>query len=186
MFAVASPSDPEEVYLEDIEDVDIYDEEYEGSIDLSTASNASLPPSIRSSYNGVYDGSISSAALQLFRDVVEKLPAGTHYVMFREDRYNYRLVYSDSLEFENGRFTADSASYVRYYTYDSATWSYGEEGRFSLTPGSYVVYSDLGEMYPVLIEGVRHYEFETLLFLFALYLLFNVISKFFSVGGYRI
>ena len=189
-FAEASPSDSD--YLDEVEiplEEDMLDVEYEGSIDdmdVDVATPSDFPV-LYSGYDGVYNGSISSTVLQLFRDTVEKLPPGCHYVMFRESQYAYRLVYSENLEYSDGMFYADSAFYVRYNSdYNNTYWTYGEEGRFSLTPGSYVVYSDLGEVYPVLIGGVRHYEMETLLFLLTVCLLISILHSFFSVGSYRI
>lgn len=77
---------------------------------------------------------------------------------------------------------------MMYVTYDTRDYvlSSGNEGTFSLNTGNYIVYSDIGDIYPVLVEGVKNYEFKALLFLCTMYLLFVIVRSFFNVGGYRI
>lgn len=93
------------------------------------------------------------------------------------------------MTYENGRFAADSAQYVNYYVgnYNNRSQvTSGVEGAFSLSPNGYPVYSDLSELYPVLSEGVKNYEFKTLLFCVVLFLLFTIVRSFFSPGRFKI
>ncbi len=154
--------------------------------DVMTASDAIM---LLSSYSTPYDGTISTTYTSYFAGVIEKLPPSAHYVLFRSDQYNYRLVYSDEMTFQNGRFVADSAQYVNYYVgnYNNRTQvTQGSEGAFSLSPSGYPVYSDIGDLYPALYEGVKGYEFKTLLFCSVLFLLFTVARSFFSPDRFRI
>jgi hypothetical protein len=159
------------------------------SDNVLTASDSDAGIALLSFYSQPYDGSISTTYTTYFRGVVEKLPPASHYVLFRSDQYNYRLIYSDSMTYENGRFAADSAQYVNYYVgnYNNRSQvTSGVEGAFSLSPNGYPVYSDLSELYPVLSEGVKNYEFKALLFCFAFFILFTIAKSFFSSGHYKI
>lgn len=166
-------------------------EQYEdenGDVVLATAStlsSATLSIMPMSSYGEPYDGSMSSSVVQYFKDVVEKLPYNAHYVLFRSDRYRYRLVFSDDLEYTGGVFRSEDAQYIEYYSYDTGTWTQGQEGSFSLTPRSILVYSDLGN-YPVLVEGVKNYEFKALLFCVIVFGLVGLLRPLFSPGRYTI
>lgn len=163
------------------------DTEVPDDFQIATDSDAGI--ALLSSYSQPYDGSISTTYTTYFRGVVEKLSPASHYVLFRSDQYSYRLVYSDSMTYENGRFAADSAQYVNYYVgnYNSRSQvTSGGEGAFSLSPNGYPVYSDLSELYPVLSEGVKDYEFKTLLFCVVLFLLFAVVRSFFSPGRFKV
>lgn len=163
------------------------DTEVPDDFQIATDSDAGI--ALLSSYSQPYDGSISTTYTTYFRGVVEKLPPASHYVLFRSDQYSYRLVYSDSMTYENGRFAADSAQYVNYYVgnYNSRSQvTSGGEGAFSLSPNGYPVYSDLSELYPVLSEGVKDYEFKTLLFCVVLFLLFTIARSFFSPGRFKV
>lgn len=148
----------------------------------STASQAdrvAIAP--MSSYGSPYDGSISSSVLTYFKGMVEKLPPDVHYVLFRSSQYEYRLVYGSGLELSGNRFSGSGMKYITYETRYS-TMSNGNEGNFSLTVGSYLVYSDLGDYYPVLVEGVKSYEFKALLFVAVVALLLVFYKAFFSPG----
>ena len=170
-------------------------EEYYGtSYSLASPSEASPSeivmysdsgPALLSSYNTVYEGGIGTTILSYFQGIVEKLPHDTHYVLFRQDRYYYRLVTSPELTYENGVFSApvDGCEYVLYYSYDS-TVSSGNEGDFSLDVGSYTVYSDLESPYPVLTQGVKNYEFKTLIYGVVVLFLFGVLRDIFKLCGY--
>lgn len=140
---------------------------------------------VMSSYSGVYDGSISTSVLTYFRGMTEKLSPSSHYVLFRQSQYIYRLVYGENLVCNGNRFTGTELMYITYDTRDYVLSS-GNEGSFSLNAGNYIVYSDIGDIYPVLVEGVRNYEFKALLFLCTMYLLFVIVRSFFNVGGYRV
>lgn len=151
----------------------------------ATPSSATYNIQLMSSYSGVYDGSISTSVLTYFRGMTEKLSPSSHYVLFRQSQYIYRLVYGENLVCNGNRFTGTDMMYITYDTRDYVLSS-GNEGSFSLNAGNYIVYSDIGDIYPVLVEGVKNYEFKALLFLCTMYLLFVIVRSFFNVGGYRI
>ena len=161
-------------------------ENEDGDIVLASPSSLATPSIMpMSNYGEPYDGSMSSSVVQYFKDVVEKLPYGVHYVLFRPDRYSYRLVFADDLTYTNGVFRSSDAQYVEYYSYSSSTWTQGSEGSFSLTPQNLLVYSDLGN-YPVLLEGVKNYEFKALLFCVVVFGLITLLRPMFSPGRYSI
>lgn len=151
----------------------------------ASPSSATYNIQVMSSYSGAYDGSISTSVLTYFRGMTEKLSPSSHYVLFRQSQYIYRLVYGENLVCNGNRFTGTDMMYITYDTRDYVLSS-GTEGGFSLNVGSYIVYSDIGDIYPVLVEGVKNYEFKALLFLCTMYLLFVIVRSFFNVGGYRI
>ena len=105
---------------------------------------------------------VGTSNLTLFSGIAEKLPYGTHYVYWRESQYEYCLFYSESLQLSDGLFTApEGGTEVTYTTaagYQSqATYTTTQYDMWSLDPGYYLVYSDLGD-YPTLYErGERDY-----------------------------
>lgn len=117
--------------------------------------------SLYSSHAVPSDFGVGTSNINIFGPVVSKLPYGTHYVYWREGQYEYRLAYGESLEYDGSRFLGDSVEVVTYRTntgYGSqATFVYSAESNFTLSPGSYLVWSDLGH-YPTLYErGVQDY-----------------------------
>lgn len=109
------------------------------------------------------DYGVGTSYLDLFAGAVSKLSYGTHYVYYRENRYQYCLAYSSEMVLSGSVFTAPSATVVTYNTqsgssyYEQPTWSSTTESNYRLDAGDYVVYSDLG-MYPILYDtGVRDY-----------------------------
>lgn len=128
------------------------------------------------------DYGIGTSYLDLFAGAVSKLPYGTHYVYYRESRYEYCLAYSEDLSLDGRVFTAPSATVITYDTQSSsylgqATWTSSFEQSYYLDAGNYVVYSDLG-MYPVLYDrGVVDYAQVTAVILCSFgvfYLLFRL------------
>lgn len=132
--------------------------------------------SLYSSYTP-YDSSISTSVIAYMSDVLPKL-GNVDYVLFRHGQYSYRLVYADQMEYTGGDFSAATAEYVaydsRYYT-----WSSGSEGSFTLRPGNYIVYSNLGA-YPMLDAETVHTKL--LLFLGAVFFLFVIYRSIFHPG----
>ena len=194
-YEVYAPSDSETLdYVPSPVSGEINDSDFETWQDMLASPSEASPSSatyntyniqVMSSYSGVYDGSISTSVLTYFRGMTEKLPPSSHYVLFRQSQYIYRLVYGENLVCNGNRFTGTDMMYITYDTRDYVLSS-GNEGTFSLSAGSYIVYSDIGDIYPVLVEGVKNYEFKALLFLCTMYLLFVIVRSFFNVGGYRI
>lgn len=191
-YEVYAPSDSETLdYVPAPVSGEVNDSDFETWQEMLASPSEASPSSatyniqVMSSYSGVYDGSISTSVLTYFRGMTEKLPPSSHYVLFRQSQYIYRLVYGENLVCNGNRFTGTDMMYITYDTRDYVLSS-GNEGTFSLSAGSYIVYSDIGDIYPVLVEGVKNYEFKTLLFLCTMYLLFVIVRSFFNVGGYRI
>lgn len=153
--------------------------------DLASDSDWSASGSNVTIYNSVvpygnyqpYDSGISTSVLAYMEDVLPKL-GSIHYVLFRSDQYDYRLVYSDSMELQSGLFTSDHAFFVAYNTRYSS-WSTGTEGTFRLNAGNYIVYSDLGD-YPAL-DSVGIY-FWVLIFVAVVFFLFTLYRSLFSAG----
>lgn len=147
--------------------------------------NSVAPASAYPSPNG---GTISTTYLQYFKDMLVKLPYDTQYVFFRVNDYEYRMVYGDAINLSGDVFSGDDLSYIRYYrTNNYSVWKLesGYEGSFRLTTNGYLVYSNVGDLYPSMNGGVYTYAFYACLFVLVLTLLFNVVHAFFFVGRYR-
>lgn len=103
---------------------------------------------------------VGTSNLELFRGVVQKLPYGDHYVYYRESQFDYVLAHSPNLEFVGGSFQSPDIIYVRYNTYYTSggqpTYRITSGSNFSLSPSSYLVYSDLGD-YPSLVGKDVYY-----------------------------
>lgn len=141
-----------------------------------------------SAYPSPNDGTISTTYLQYFKDMLVKLPYDTQYVFFRVNDYEYRMVYGDAINLSGDVFSGDDLSYIRYYRTDYySVWKLesGYEGSFRLTTNGYLVYSNVGDLYPSMNGGVYTYAFYACLFVLVLTLLFNVVHAFFFVGKYR-
>lgn len=99
---------------------------------------------------------VGTSQISIFEGLVSKLPYGVHYVYWRDGQYNYRLAYGEELELTGTMFRADAVSLVTYNSYSSsgtqATYTSSSESNFSLSAGSYMVWSDLGH-YPDLYTG---------------------------------
>ena len=146
--------------------------------------NSVAPASV---YPSPDDGTISTY-LQYFKDMLVKLPHDTQYVFFRVNDYEYRMVYGDAINLSGDVFSGDDLSYIRYYrTNNYSVWKLesGYEGSFRLTTNGYLVYSNVGDLYPSMNGGVYTYAFYACLFVLVLTLLFNVVHAFFFVGRYR-
>ncbi len=128
-----------------------------------------------------YDSSMSSSVVAYYDDVLPKL-GNVHYVLFRSGQYDYRLVYSDDLQYSDGVFSADLVQYVAYNT-RYYTWAQGTEDSFVLDAGSYLVYSDLGD-YPMLSAESVYQWF--LILLGAIYLLFIIYRSMLAPRRMRI
>ena len=147
--------------------------------------NSVAPASV---YPSPDDGTISTTYLQYFKDMLVKLPHDTQYVFFRVNDYEYRMVYGDAINLSGDVFSGDDLSYIRYYrTNNYSVWKLesGYEGSFRLTTNGYLVYSNVGDLYPSMNGGVYTYAVYACLFVLVLTLLFNVVHAFFFVGRYR-
>lgn len=99
-----------------------------------------------------YSGSWNSTVLGYMDRSQDKIPVTCDYVAYRDGQYSYKLVWGD-LSVSGGNISGnivDGVSYTvpnnynNYYTFGHVT-----EGSFSLSVGSDVVYSNLGN-YPTL------------------------------------
>lgn len=140
--------------FDDSFDDPVYDDgvvELLSSIDssLSTLSDVSLYSDFTA-----FNGAISSTYLDLFRGFLPKLTYKQHYVLYRESQYVYSFVFGDDLSFDGSRFIGSSLTRVYFNASGSGTFGRSSESSFSLSPGSAVVYSDLGIYYPALSTDV--------------------------------
>lgn len=102
----------------------------------------------------VSDYNLGTTNLTIFEGVVEKVPFGHHYVYWRDSEYRYCLAVGPLTV--NGT-TFSSSEPVTVYTYERRyisgdsyyTWSVSTDNVFSLSCGSRLVYSDIGD-YPTI------------------------------------
>lgn len=102
----------------------------------------------------VSDYNLGTTNLTIFEGVVEKVPFGHHYVYWRDSEYRYCLAVGP-LTVSGTTFS--SAEPVTVYTYERHyisgdsyyTWSVSTDNVFSLSCGSRLVYSDIGD-YPAI------------------------------------
>lgn len=104
-----------------------------------------------SNYN-VYYGSISSTYLEFMRGFLPKLKFNDHYVCARTSQYDYIFAYGSELNWNGSFFSGSDITVVRWNTYNNGTFSSGIESSFNLYPASYLVYSDLSNIYPSLAD----------------------------------
>ena len=111
----------------------------------------------------VSDYNLGTSNLTIFEGVVEKVPFGHHYVYWRDSEYRYCLAVGP-LTVSGTTFS--SAEPVTVYTYERHyssgdsyyTWSARIDNTFSLTCGSRLVYSDIGD-YPAIVgKEVSKYD----------------------------
>ena len=131
----------------------------------------------------VYDGTISTTYITIFRDIASKIPINADYVFFRSGQNEYMMAVGDFAESGNSieatgevtiyAISTNNNNYSNGYEYSVSTQS-----GYSLDPGSALIYSNLGH-YPDLIERIDYFGFATLLLLFVglcLYLLRSLLG----------
>lgn len=127
-------------------------------------------------------GTISDTYLDYFTGIVEKLPYGTNYVIWKSGEYEYTLAYGDQLELDGTRFTGTDCSVVQIYRQSenySSNWLVRNlTDDVEVSAGNLFIYSDLG-MYPGVGRGVSRYEGTALLFAIAFATLYIVLRDFF-------
>lgn len=130
-------------------------------------------------------GNVSTSVAQIFDRVVMSLKPTDHYVLIRESNYGYRLYYGD-LKLNGGTFSGMAAN-VYYYSGDYNTSSYLQinsgQSDISVSPGTYLSYSDLGH-YPRL--GVDSDEDKAFHLLCAVAFAYAVIWQIFSLCRYSL
>ena len=106
---------------------------------------------------------LGTTNLTIFEGVVEKVPFGHHYVYWRDGEYRYCLAVGP-LTVSGTTFS--SAEPVTVYTYErhyssgdsSYTWSVSTDNVFSLSCGSRLVYSDIGDYPTIAGKEVSRYD----------------------------
>lgn len=155
---------------------------YEGGEDVALLDDSGIMPLSAGSITPSYG--VGTSNISLFAGVVSKLPYGDHYVYWRSGQYTYMLAHGRGLVYEGGRFSAPEVQFVQYYTYTGgstqATYSQSTDSNFTLSPGNYLVYSDLGD-YPELETGRREREYvQTACIGIAVMLLLSVLRTFWA------
>lgn len=129
----------------------------------------------------VYDGTISTTYITIFRDIVSNVELGDQYVFYRSGQYEYTMIAGD-ITYDGTTFAADEAtSYVLTTSsnYNSTyEYSVGSVSSWTLSPGTALVYSSLGD-YPSLIERGDYYALATL-FLLCIALCMSLIRPMFN------
>lgn len=111
----------------------------------------------------VSDYNLGTTNLTIFEGVVEKVPFGHHYVYWRDSEYRYCLAV--------GPLTVSGTSFssvepVTVYTYERIysggdsryIWSVSTDNVFSLSCGSRLVYSDIGDYPAIAGKEVSRYD----------------------------
>lgn len=130
-------------------------------------------------YNTYY-GSISSTYLEFMRGFLPKLGFREHYVASRTSQYDYIFAYGEKLTYSGGRFTGTGITVITWNTYNYGTYSFGYQSTFSLNPGSYLVYSDLSDVYPSLADSAG-FTLRQILILLTAFILGIVIDHMYQV-----
>ena len=111
----------------------------------------------------VSDYNLGTTNLTIFEGVVEKVPFGHHYVYWRDSEYRYCLAVGP-LTVSGTTFS--SAEPVTVYTYERHyssgesyyTWSVSTDVSFTLSCGSRLVYSDIGDYPAISGREVNKYD----------------------------
>lgn len=111
----------------------------------------------------VSDYNLGTTNLTIFEGVVEKVPFGHHYVYWRDSEYRYCLAVGP-LTVTGTTFS--STEPVTVYTYERIyvsgdsryTWSAKTDDVFSLSCGSRLVYSDIGDYPSIAGKEVSRYD----------------------------
>ena len=111
----------------------------------------------------VSDYNLGTTNLAIFEGLVEKVPFGYHYVYWRDSEYRYCFAVGP-LTVSGTTFS--SAEPVTVYTYERHyssgdsyyTWSVSTDNVFSLSCGSRLVYSDIGNYPTIAGKEVSRYD----------------------------
>ena len=111
----------------------------------------------------VSDYNLGTSNLTIFEGVVEKVPFGHHYVYWRDSEYRYCLAVGP-LTVSGTTFSSSEPvtvyTYERHYTSGDSyyTWSVSTDNVFSLSCGSRLVYSDIGNYPAIAGKEVSKYD----------------------------
>ena len=109
------------------------------------------------------DYNLGTTNLTIFEGVVEKVPFGHHYVYWRDSEYRYCLAVGPLTVLGTTFSSAEPVtvySYERIYSSGNSyyQWSVSTDASFSLSCGSRLVYSDIGN-YPAIVgKEVSKYD----------------------------
>lgn len=134
-----------------------------------------------SSYNTYY-GVISTSYLEYMRGYLGKLSPTQHYVGARTGQYEYIFAYGDSLSFSGSLFSGTDVMVLTWYTNGNGSFSHSMQSSFSLSPGSYLVYSDLTDIYPSLADSSA-VSLRQLVFVSAIFISFWTFGQFMRRSG---
>lgn len=134
-------------------------------------------------YNTYY-GSIGSTYLEYMRGFLPKLRFRQHYVASRTSQYNYIFAFGEDLAFTGSYFTGNGVTVITWSTYQDGSYSVGFEPTFNLNPGSFLVYSDLSDIYPSLADTAG-FTLRQILILLTTFILGAVIDHMYQVRKVR-
>lgn len=106
---------------------------------------------------------LGTSNLTIFEGVVEKVPFGHHYVYWRDSEYRYCLAVG-ALTVSGTTFSSSEPvtvyTYERHYSSGDSyyTWSVSTDNVFSLSCGSRLVYSDIGDYPSIAGKEVSRYD----------------------------
>lgn len=100
----------------------------------------------------VYYGSIGTQYVEYMRGYLPKLGFREHYVGARVSQYQYIFAWGEDLSFDGTNFHGSGVDVITWTTNNNGTFSHSVQSSFNLFPGAYLVYSDLGEVYPSLAD----------------------------------
>ena len=110
----------------------------------------------------VSDYNLGTTNLAIFEGLVEKVPFGHHYVYWRDGEYRYCFAVG-ALTVSGNTFS--SSEPVTVYTYERRntsnsyySWSVRTDDVFSLSCGSRLVYSDIGDYPSIAGKEVSKYD----------------------------
>ena len=111
----------------------------------------------------VSDYNLGTTNLAIFEGLVEKVPFGHHYVYWRDSEYRYCFAVG-ALTVSGTTFS--SSEPVTVYTYERHvssgnsyyTWSVSTDNVFSLSCGSRLVYSDIGDYPTIAGKEISRYD----------------------------
>ena len=111
----------------------------------------------------VSDYNLGTTNLTIFEGVVEKVPFGHHYVYWRDSEYRYCLAVGP-LTVSGATFSSSEPvtvyTYERHYSSGDSyyTWSVSTDASFTLSCGSRLVYSDIGDYPAISGREVNRYD----------------------------
>lgn len=111
----------------------------------------------------VSDYNLGTTNLTIFEGVVEKVPFGHHYVYWRDSEYRYCLAVGP-LTVSGTTFSSAEPvtvyTYERHYTSGDSyySWSVSTDNVFSLSCGSRLVYSDIGDYPTIAGKEMNRYD----------------------------